>query len=135
ADVDIFRFSATAGELVTLGLDLDPARDNTPCSGILALLDAGGAALVTVNDSGSTSSTTSGAGSLTAATPNSPAEGLTYRIRTSGNYYAKVSYASGTPGDYLLSIARNCKVGPATDVSVTQTDAPDPAALGANVTY
>jgi uncharacterized repeat protein (TIGR01451 family) len=134
-DVDTFRFSATAGELVSIGLDTDPTRDNTPFNGILALLDAGGAALVTVNDSGSTSSTTSGAGSLTATTPNSPAEGLTYRIRTTGTYYARVTYSSGTAGDYLLSIARNCKISPATDVSVTQSDAPDPAPLSANVTY
>src|SRR5262249_43667428 len=66
---------------------------------------------------------------------NSPAEGLVYRVGTSGNYYAKVSFWSGTPGDYLLSIARNCKVGPATDVSVTQADGPDPVNPGANVTY
>lgn len=134
-DVDIFRFSATAGDLVAIGLDTDPARDNTPFNAILALLDSGGAALVTVNDSGSTSSTTSGAGSLTATTPNSPGEALAYRIRTTGTYYARVTYSSGTAGDYLLSISRNCKISPATDVSVTQTDAPDPAALGANVTY
>lgn len=134
-DVDIFRFSAAAGELVALDLDLDPTRDATPFNGVLALLDAGGAALVTVNDSGSTSSTASGAGSLTATVPNSPGEALAYRIRATGTYYAKVSYSSGTAGDYLLSIARNCRISPATDVSVTQADSPDPVALGANVTY
>ncbi|HEX4826172.1 MAG TPA: DUF11 domain-containing protein [Candidatus Polarisedimenticolaceae bacterium] len=136
SDVDIFKFTATAGDLVSIGLDADPARDNTPFNAILALLDSGGAALVTVNDSGATSSTTSGAGTLTATTPNSPGEALTYRIRTSGTYYARVTYSSGTtPADYLLSVARNCKISPATDVSVTQSDSPDPAALGASVTY
>jgi len=134
-DVDIFRFSATAGELVSLGLDLDPARDNTPFNGMLTLLDPAGVALQTVNDSGGTSSITSGAGSLTATNPNSPAEGLTYRIRTTGTYYAKIQYSSGTAGDYLLSVARNCRIGPATDVSVTQGDSPDPVALAGNVTY
>lgn len=134
-DIDMFRFSATAGELASLELDLDPARDNTPFNGILTLLDAAGVALQTVNDSGATSSTTSGAGSLTATFPSSPAEALTYRIRATGTYYAKVQYSSGTAGDYLLSVARNCKIGPPSDVSVTQGDAPDPVALGGNVTY
>src|SRR5262249_3989037 len=46
-DVDVFSFAASAGDLIVLGLDLDPTRDNTPWNGILALLDATGAALVT----------------------------------------------------------------------------------------
>jgi len=134
-DVDIFRFTATAGELLSLDLDLDPTRDNTPFNGILTLLDPAGVTLQAVNDSGGTSSITSGAGSLTATNPNAPAESLTYRIRASGTYYAKVQYSSGTAGDYLLSVARNCKISPSSDLSVTQADAPDPVALAGNVTY
>jgi len=135
SDVDIFSVTAVAGELIHLGLDLDPLRDNTPFNGILSLLDASGASLLLVNDPNATSSTTSGAGSLTATNPNSPAESLVYRIRSSGTYYAKVEYSSGTAGDYLLSISRNCKIGPPTDLSVSQTDSPDPVAPGGNVTY
>lgn len=114
-DVDMYAFSATAGDLVFVGLDGDPLRDNTPVNAALAILDSGGIVLVSVNDGGSTSSTTTGAGSLTATTPNSPAEGLVYRIRTSGTYYARVSIgtASATStgaGDYLLSISGNTTV-------------------------
>jgi uncharacterized repeat protein (TIGR01451 family) len=87
------------------------------------------------NDSNSTSSTASGAGSLTATTPRSPAEALAYRVRTGGTYYAKVSTSSGAFGDYLVSVSRNCRISPPTDLAVTQSDSPDPVAPGANVTY
>jgi uncharacterized repeat protein (TIGR01451 family) len=134
-DVDHFAFTAAAGDLIQIGLDLDPTRNNTPWNGILALLDASGATLVSVNDSGATSNTTSGAGSLAAKTPSSPAEGLVWRARASGTYYARVSYGSGTQGDYVVAIGVNCRIGPASDLRVTQTDAPDPVSPGANVTY
>src|SRR5262249_27578145 len=39
-DIDLFRFSANAGDLVFLSLDCDPLRNNTPVNGALALLDA-----------------------------------------------------------------------------------------------
>ncbi len=108
-DVDIFSFTANAGDLIFLSLDGDPCRDATPINGQLALLDSGGATLISVNDGGSTSSTTSGAGSLTATTPNSPAEGLVWRATTTGTYYARVSIGTSSAtaigaGDYLLSI-------------------------------
>ncbi|HKQ04255.1 MAG TPA: C25 family cysteine peptidase, partial [Blastocatellia bacterium] len=109
-DVDYYSFTAAAGTLIFLSLDCDPARDNTPIDGKLELLDSSGTnVLVAVNDGSSTSSTTSGAGSLTSPTPNSPAEGLVYRVRTSGTYYARVSIGinSANPigaGDYLLSV-------------------------------
>jgi uncharacterized repeat protein (TIGR01451 family) len=134
-DVDHFSFTAAAGDLIQLGLDLDPTRNNTPWNGILALLDTNGAVLLSVNDSGATSSTTSGAGSLTAKNPGSPAEGLLWRARTAGSYYARVSYGSGTAGDYLLAVALNCRIGPGTDLRVTQTDTPDPVPPGGHVTY
>jgi hypothetical protein len=116
-DVDVFAFPAHSGDLIFLSLDCDPTRDATPINGALALLDSAGAQLVSVNDFQSTSSTTSGAGSLTATTPNSPAESLVWRAKTTGTYYAKVfigtssSGATGA-GDYLLSISRNCVAGP-----------------------
>ncbi|HTG13668.1 MAG TPA: hypothetical protein VK747_00215, partial [Blastocatellia bacterium] len=116
-DVDIFRFTAVANDLIFLGLDCDPLRNNTPINGRLALLDSAGVVLLDVNDSSSTSSTSSGAGSLTATVPFSPAEGLAYRARVSGTYYARVTIGTGLAnatgsGDYLLSISKNCAVGP-----------------------
>ncbi len=134
-DVDHFTFSAQAGEILTLGLDLDPNRDNTPFNGVLALLDGAGAALITVNDAANTSSTTPGTGSLTSTTPNSPGEAIVWRVRTSGTYTAKVSGDAGVTGDYLLSVARNCRVGPPTDLAVAQTDSPDPVAPSSPIVY
>lgn len=109
-DVDFYRFLAEAGSLVYLGLDADPLRNNTPINAQIELVDSSGATLVLVNDSHSASSTTSGAGSLTATTPFSPGEALVYRVTTPGTYYAKVSIGTSSTGstgagDYLLSIA------------------------------
>ena len=110
-DADLFLFTAAAGNLLYLGLDLDPSRDNTPFNGTLALLNASGTTLLAVNDGGSTSWTAPGTSSLSANTPGSPGEGIVYRTRAAGTYFAKVGWSSGTPGDYLLSIARNCLTG------------------------
>ena len=111
-DEDFFSFTATAGTLVFIGLDEDPLRDNTPVNAKLDLLDQNGVTLVTVNDPGSTSSTTSGVGNLNSTTPSSPAEGLIYRVVTSGIYYVRVSIgttstAGSGAGDYVLSIAKS----------------------------
>jgi uncharacterized repeat protein (TIGR01451 family) len=135
SDVDVFSFSAATGELVTIQLDLDPTRDNTPFNGSLALLSSEGVTLVLVNDNGSTSSGASGAGNLAANTPTSPGEAIAYRMRTGGTYFAKVGWSGGTAGNYLLSVSHDCKVGPPTDLVVSQTDAPDPSLPGENVTY
>jgi len=111
-DLDVFSFTASAGQVVFISLDGDPCRDNTPINGKLELIGTDGSTvLITVNDGGSTSNTTSGAGSLTATTPNSPAEGLAFRVTTGGTYFARVSIgttSSGATGagDYLLSISR-----------------------------
>ena len=107
-DVDVFSFTASAGELIFLSFDGDPCRDATPVNGKLELLDSAGAVLIVVNDSGSTSNTTPGAG-LIATTPNSPAEGLVYRATSSGTYFARVTIGSTSTGstgagNYLLSI-------------------------------
>ena len=114
-DVDVYSFTANAGDLIYVGLDGDPLRDNTPLDARLELLSAAGSVLVDVDDNSATSNTSSGAGSLTAVTPFSPAEGLIYRARVPGTYYARVSTlfsgAAGA-GDYLLSISRNGAPGP-----------------------
>jgi uncharacterized repeat protein (TIGR01451 family) len=134
-DVDLFAFSATAGELIQIGLDLDPARDGTPMNGSLALLDGAGAIVQLVNDASSASSSVSGAGNLAAPSPYTPGEALVYRIRNAGTYYAKVALSSGAPEDYLISIARDCRITPATDLEITQTDTPDPVAPGGTLGY
>lgn len=103
SDVDHFVFSAVAGQLILLGLDGDPLRNNTPINAGLALLDENGATLVAVNDATAVSSVVSGAGSLVATSPRSPGEALAYRATVSGTYYVRVGASSA--GDYLLSIA------------------------------
>jgi hypothetical protein len=123
-DTDLFAFTATAGEVIFLGLDGDPLRDNTPRNFALALLDSAGTAIFTMNDSESTSNTTTGAGTLTATTPNSPGEALVFRAITSGTYYARVTMPTGTGGaaaDYLLSVARNCTIGGGCTYSISPT--------------
>lgn len=131
-DVDLFAFTAGAGELIEVGIDLDPGRDGAPFNGWLALLDAAGTTLVSVNDGGSTSSAVPGTGSLSATTPSSPGEAIAWRARATGAYYARVAWSSGAPGDYLLSIARDCNTasdGDADGVPDAADCAPfDPAA-------
>jgi hypothetical protein len=117
-DADFFAFTATPGDLIFLSLDCDPTRNGTPINGALELIAADGTTLVSVNDSGFVSSTSPGAGSLTAITPFSPAESLIFRATTAGTFYAKVfigtdSTDSEGSGDYLLSISRNCLIGAA----------------------
>lgn len=113
SDIDLFKFTAVPGALIMLNLDADPLRNATPINAAFALLDASGAVLVAVNDVGSTSVTTSGAGTLTSLTPRSPAEGIVYRTATGGTFYAKVSTGTTSAtsigaGDYLLSISLDC---------------------------
>ena len=110
-DVDVYSFSVAVGQVVFLSLDGDPCRDNTPVNAKLELLDRNGTTvLVSVNDGGSTSSTASGAGSLVATTPSSPAEALTFRVTSTGTYFARVSIGTTSngatgAGDYLLSVS------------------------------
>ena len=116
ADVDTYSFAAAAGDLLFLSLDSDPLRNGTPINATLALLDSAGMTLLSVNDSGSIFSTMSGAGSLAAGSPHSPAEALVYRVSTGGTFYAKVSIGTSSTGptglgDYLLSISKNGAIG------------------------
>lgn len=111
-DVDLYGFTVAVGDVVFVGLDLDPTRTNLPFNGALAILDSTGAVVFAVNDANATSSTTSGAGSLVATTPTSPGEGIVLRARAAGTYYARVTYSSGTAGRaYLLSISKNGNLG------------------------
>jgi hypothetical protein len=117
-DVDVFSFTAVAGDVVFLSLDGDPCRNNTPLNAVLSLLNSAGTSLITVNDTGSTACNPGDAcdttgpphPSLTAETPRTTAESLVYRITTTGTYFARVtanpsSSGSSGAGDYLLSIS------------------------------
>ena len=141
SDKDVFRFCAKKGDLITVGLDVDPLRGNVGGDGELYLYDQAGTALWTIDDSNRTSSTASGIGNLFSTTPSSPGEALYYWARYSGVYYAaadvSVSHGQALFGDYLLSIAENCQTGSElqADLSVSKTVAPNPATPGANITY
>jgi hypothetical protein len=125
-DVDIFSFNAAAGDLVHIGLDGDPLRDNTPLDAKLGLLDGAGSVLVEVDDANSVSDTTPSPGTLTGVKPFSPAEGLVYRVTTTGTYYARVKVSTIAPnataaGDYLLSVSKNGSTGGGGSNSISGT--------------
>jgi len=103
ADTDLYSFTASAGQMIFLGADAAPARGATAIDLTLALLDSGGATLVSVNGSGSTVSAGSGAGTLTSTVPAYPGEGLLFRVVTGGTFYARVTGTAAGP--YLLSIS------------------------------
>ncbi len=111
SDVDIYGFRADQGDLLFISLDCDPLRDGTPIDLQLQLLDMNGNVLVGVDGRrGSSYDYSPGFGQF-ATTPFSPAEGLTYRVRKTGFYYAKVfnTPVQADAGDYLLSISKNCE--------------------------
>jgi hypothetical protein len=110
-DVDVYRFEAARGDLWIIGLDGDPGYDGTPLNAKVEILDDSGAAILTINDSGSTGNARTPAAGLTATSPFAPAEGLSFRVAAAGTYYVRVSAGSGgarTAGDYLLSLAPSC---------------------------
>jgi hypothetical protein len=114
-DVDTFMFTAEATELLLVGLDGDPLRNNTPINARLQLLDEFGNILLTIDDLNGSSLTTSGAGSLTAVSPRSPGESFVYRVANDGIYFLRVAISQGvtgpaSAGDYLLSISKSCYV-------------------------
>jgi len=112
-DLDLYQIDAVAGDLILLALDGDPGRTGAPLNARISLLDEVGLVLATVDDRDGSSWTATGVGSLTSLTPRSPGEGLTWRARHTGRYYAKVEAggADNTPraGNYLLSMTRNCR--------------------------
>jgi len=139
-DVDFFSFTAAAGDLVYLGLDGDANRDGTAMDGTLTLIGSDGSSvLVSVNGSAAAQTPTPNPGTgFTATTPQFAGEGLVYRIRANGTYYAKVT---GTPGagtgqDYGVSISVNCVSAASTaDLAVSQIADANPVGGGSNVTY
>ena len=67
--------------------------------------------------------------------------GIVWRARYTGAYYAGVQVSVATTpllfGDYLLSIAENCRIGAqmSADLSVAIAASPDPVAARAEITY
>ncbi|MBI4470930.1 MAG: HYR domain-containing protein [Acidobacteria bacterium] len=143
-DVDLYKFQASAGDIIFLSMDGDPLRKGTPINGRLGLLDALGNVLLEVNDSGSFSSTSRSPGTLTGAFPYSPGEGLIVRASESGIYYARVSIGTTSSssygaGFYLLSVSINCQsaggISPSADLSVLiSSPGVDPVEAGSNLT-
>lgn len=143
-DIDLYPFSAAAGDLIVLGLDQDPGYDRTVVNAALGLLGPSGTVLLSVNDASTTTSFRAPVpNNLLATSPVAPAEGLTYRVTTAGTYHARVTIGTTSTGatgagDYLLSISKNCSVGGgglSADLSLTQSDSPDPVFAGQTVTY
>ncbi len=113
-DVDLFSFTANTGDLIFIALDEDPTRDMTPVNAGLTLLDNNGTTLVAVNDGAFQSSVNSGLGGLNKISPFAPAEGLLWRARYAGTYYARVAIGTTSTGaegagNYLLSVVLNCQ--------------------------
>ena len=136
-DLDLYRFAATAGDVIVLGIDGDPLRNLTPFNPAVFLIDNAGAQLLGFTDANTSSSNTAGVG-LLATTPTSPGESATWRARYTGVYYAGVTNNGATTlGDYLFSIAVNCQTGAqqSADLGVTKTDSPDPVTAGGLLTY
>jgi hypothetical protein len=127
-DTDVYSFHAEKGQLIFLGLDADPARDNTPINARLDLIAPDGTVLDAINDPGSTSSTAPGAGTLTATAPSAPSEGLVEHAPVSGTYFARVAIGTSSmtatgAGDYLLSVSLSCTTGAAPAIAQTSLPA------------
>ena len=120
SDVDVYAFTAVAGQLVFVALDGDPLRDNTPMNAAIELRAGDGALLARADDGNTLSDTGSGAGSLEAVTPTSPAEGVLYRVSATGSYYVHVRAGDGPAGagDYELSIAPDCTTGRGPEITL-----------------
>ncbi|CAN5436996.1 hypothetical protein BH11PLA2_BH11PLA2_25720 [soil metagenome] len=91
SDVDLFAYTFTAGDFVTLN-----ARSTSALDAKIRLLNSAGSALII--EDGTSAGTTSGSTS-TGPGANSPL--YSYRIPTWGTYYVEVAAASGT-GTYAL---------------------------------
>lgn len=131
-DVDVFSVPAQVGELLFVALDGDPLRNGTPLNAALDLLDPSGAVVMSVDDTGASSNTSTDAGTLTATNPQSPGEAFVFRVRTTGLHAVRVRSGSLTAiagsGDYLLSITKGCQpvtLGPSpTIATVSPTSGP-----------
>ena len=144
-DVDYYRFTATAGDVIYLGLDGDPlsqdgAYGKSPAKSQLALLDLNGNILVRANETGTTVGYGSGYGNPNTTVPQrGQASAVVLRAPYTGAYYAGVASGSNSTinptitqffsganlfiGDYLLSISLNCAPAPQAPL---QTATPTP---------
>ena len=114
-DADLYGFTATAGDLITVGLDGDPDFTNTPVDARIELLDGVGTVVAAANGSAAVSSVRAIApGTLISTAPFGNGEALVYRTPVAGTFYVRVTPASATAtgvGDYLVSISKNCTSG------------------------
>lgn len=112
SDVDLFSFSATAGQLIFAALDAVPDKLDAGVTGYnftMSLVDSAGAVILTSDDSSTAVNTTVPAASLTAINPTFPGDGLVYRARSTGTYGIRVGKTAGlNPNPYLLSVSVGC---------------------------
>ncbi len=140
-DVDAFRFCAVAGDWITIGMDMDPGRNNTPINSMGQLFDQNGNPLVIMQDLAATgTSTTSGAGNLAATSPSSNGEAIAWRARYTGPYYAGAGMDPNGTGtlpasaDYLVSVGLTCQNG-ASQTARLIADLTAPASVNAGATF
>lgn len=134
-DFDFYRFTACQGDTILAVIDENPLRDSTPIGVTLGLWDSLGFPFALSGVTGLANSNTPGVG-FAATTPFSPSEGHNLRASYSGTYYTG-PLATGSVGDYLMSVTINCLTGSQNlaDLSASTTDAPDPVNPGANISY
>ena len=111
-DQDDYAFSAVAGDLIYVSADNDPDMDGVATDTTIGLFDPLGTLVVQVNGSAAVSSTRAPVpGNLVATTPVAPGEALVYRAPISGTYTAAILGVAAGPGNYLMSISKNCATG------------------------
>jgi uncharacterized repeat protein (TIGR01451 family) len=137
-DLDAYKFCAVEGDVISVGIDADPGRNLTPINPAVFLFDEAGVLVLGQNDASVTSNNTSGAGVLTATTPNSPGESIVYRARYTGTYYGATNPQAATNvpagADYLFSVGLNCENTSAFTATLG-TDITAPASVSAGNTF
>lgn len=141
-DLDAFRFCAVAGDWITVGVDMDPGRNNTPINSMGLLYDQDGMPLVSTQDAATQNqtSTTPGTGNLAATTPSANGEAIAWRARYTGTYYAGAGMdPNGTAtlpasADYLVSVGLNCQNG-TTQSARLMADLTAPVSVNAGASF
>lgn len=110
-DQDDFSFSAAAGDLIYVSVDNDPDMDGVATDTTLGLFDPVGTLVSQVNGSTAVSSNRAPVPGLLGTTPVAPGEALVYRAPIAGVYTAAILGVAAGPGNYLMSISKNCNVG------------------------
>ena len=123
-DLDIYSFTANAGDIVFISLDLDPERDGFAWDGVLDLMDAGATVLVTADNS------------VAVGSPYPPSEAISYTIGLTATYYIRVTHFGDNQGGpqytYRLSLCRNPAAPPQGLISgVVFQDVDESASLSA----